>query len=99
MPAMPSDHQTSERRMPRRVWTAISGIARLLVEREEDVLEVGLAAVEPEHAIPGERLHERVGLALEHELDHRAAALDLAHAGKPGEGVGRRRRVERHLHA
>ena len=51
-------------------------------------------AVEREHVVARERLHERVGRAAEREARRVVAAAELADAGEPGERAGGRRRGE-----
>src|SRR5581483_7783066 len=95
MTARPRLHQAIARRMSRRVFrkTLRSTLSRLLtpVEGEEDVLQVGLVAVECEHVVAGERLDQRIGFALEREQHRAAVPGELPHAGDVVEG-GRRRR-------
>ena len=54
------------RRLSRSVFRkTLRSIRGLSVEREEDVLEIRLVAVEPEDVMGGERLDEPVGFAME----------------------------------
>ena len=92
-PTSPIDHQ-SEARGAGRGGSSRRRYASMRpppVEREEDVLEVGLVAVEADDLEPRERLHEPVGGPLEGERDDGAVPPGLAYAGDARRTRPRRR--------
>src|SRR5690242_2358005 len=91
-PARPQLHHAIARRLSRkdRRRTLSRMRALLPVEREEDVFEICLVAVERQDVMARERLHERIGLACQDEDDDRAPPLELPRAVDAVEGPGRR---------
>src|SRR5664280_942187 len=95
----PTVHQRKPRRRSRRVLpkTLLSIARPVSVEREEEVLEIGLVTVEREHLVARQRLDQWIGGPLKRKQHNRPLSLELAHTGEPGEGLHRRRLAEGRL--